>query len=281
MMTERTLVTAARAAELVARGARAIDARFELASPQKGAQAYAESHVPGAVYLHLDDDLSDHARTGHGRHPLPDAEKFATVLSRIGLNPDDDVIVYDDGNGAHAARVWWMLRYAGHRYVAVLEGGFEAWKAAGLPLESRVKSYATTDYPVQWQDGMRVESDDVIRGLADRSIALVDARAAARFRGEVEPLDKVAGHVPGALNRPFTDNLSPDGHFKSPQQLREEFDAIVGARSPTEIVAMCGSGVTACHNLLAMEHAGLRGAKLYADSWSGWISDASRPVARD
>lgn len=280
MMTERTLVSAERAAELIRAGARVIDARFELAAPEKGAAAYAESHLPGAVYLHLDRDLSDHSRVGHGRHPLPEPSAIAATFSRIGLAPDDDVIVYDDGNGAHAARVWWMLRYVGHVRVAVLEGGFEAWKAAELPLETAVRAWPQTRFVANVDGSMRVESDDVIRGLADGSLALVDARAANRFRGEIEPLDTVAGHVPGALNRPFADNLSPDGRFKAQDILREEFAAIVGDREPSQVAAMCGSGVTACHNLLAMEHAGLRGAKLYADSWSGWISDPARPVAK-
>lgn len=283
-MDERTLISARRAHDLLAAGrARAVDVRFELANPAHGAAAHATAHVPGAAYLHLDHDLSDHARRGHGRHPLPSALQFASTLSRIGLRPDDAVIAYDDGNGAHAARLWWMLRALGHARVAVLDGGYAAWVAAGLPVESTAPTSAPSQYAIA-DEGLLgaaavIEADALEAALAADAVLLVDARAANRFRGENETIDPVAGHVPGAINRPFAQNLAADGTFKPPEVLRDEWATLFAARAPGDVVLMCGSGVTACHNLLALEHAGLHGARLYADSWSGWIGDPRRPVA--
>ena len=282
---ERTLVSVARAAERIAAGdARAIDCRFDpvgpACDPSRGERDYAAAHVPGAVYAHLDRDLADLSVRGRGRHPLPDASAFSATLSRWGLSPTDQVIAYDDGNGAYAARLWWMLRLVGHERVAVLDGGFAAWRAAGVPVESGVRAYPATNYVARYDAAEIATSEDVARGLADGSIALIDARAAPRFRGENETIDPVAGHVSGARNRPFADNLDAAGRFKPRETLRAELQAVIDRHASHEVVLMCGSGVTACHNLLAMEHVGLNGARVYAGSWSEWILDPSRPVSR-
>ena len=254
-----------------------VDCRFSLADPEAGERAYRQSHLPGARHAHLDRDLSDHRKAGQGRHPWPDAEKFSAVLSTLGIAPDDRVVVYDDGDGAFAARLWCLLRLAGHREVAVLDGGWARWRALGLPVDDTVPGISPTTYPVAFDETRLLDADATQRHL-DANGLLVDARAAERFRGDVEPIDPVAGHVPGAVNRPYAQNLR-EGRFKSADELRAEFDALLGARQPGELVAMCGSGVTACHHLLAMAHAGLQGAKLFTGSWSGWISDPTRPVA--
>lgn len=280
-MTVHTLVSAAELAGLVQRGGvLVVDCRFDLADPGKGERDYAAAHVPGAVYAHLDRDLSDTSRRGYGRHPLPDAEAFSASLSRWGWTPDLDVVAYDDANGAlAAARLWWLLRLAGHARVAVLDGGFSAWRAAGFETESGAAERARSDAHVAFDDRAVVWYDELQRRLGQGSVLLVDARAAPRYRGEVEPIDPVAGHVPGASNRPYTENLDASGHFKAPAQLRREFEAMLSGRRADELVHMCGSGVTACHNLLAMEHAGLAGSRVFAPSWSGWIDDRARPVA--
>ncbi|HET9485548.1 MAG TPA: sulfurtransferase [Xanthomonadales bacterium] len=284
-MDERTLVSPERAAALIAAGeARAIDCRFDPVGPgcdpERGARDYAAGHVPGAVYANLDLDLSDLRIGGRGRHPLPSEAAFSATLSRWGLEPSDAVIAYDDASGAYASRLWWMLRLVGHARVAVLDGGFAAWRAAGLPLEAAVPAYRPTRYVARYDAGAIETSEGVRDKLASGAIALVDARGAARFRGENETIDPVAGHVPGALNRPFLDNLDAGGRFKPAGVLRDELRAVIGPRDPREVVLMCGSGVTACHDLLAMEHAGLAGARVYAGSWSEWITDPERPVAR-
>lgn len=281
---ERTLVTVARGAALIAAGdARAIDCRFDpvgpACDPSRGERDYAVAHVPGAVYAHLDRDLADLSLRGRGRHPLPNASAFSATLSRWGLSPTDQVIAYDDGNGAYAARLWWMLRLVGHERVAVLDGGFAAWRAAGAPLDHGVAAYPATRYVARYNDAAIATSDEVARGLADGSITLIDARAAPRFRGENETIDPVAGHVPGARNRPFADNLDASGRFKSRDTLRAEIAPLIDAQGAVDVVLMCGSGVTACHNLLAMAHAGIAGARVYAGSWSEWIADPSRPIA--
>jgi len=282
MTTLRTLVSAAELAELVRRGGvLVVDCRFDLADPGKGERDYLAAHVPGAVYAHLDRDLSDASRRGFGRHPLPEAAAFSAVLSRWGWTPDTDVVAYDDAGGALAAsRLWWLLRLAGHERAAVLDGGFAAWRAAGGRTESGpAPQRAPGTAQVEFAQRMVVGYDELQHGLAQRSVLLLDGRAAARYRGEVEPVDRVAGHVPGASNRPYTENLDASGRFKPPAQLRREYVAVLAGRAPDEVVHMCGSGVTACHNLLAMEHAGLAGSRVFAPSWSGWIEDPARPVA--
>lgn len=255
-----------------------VDCRFSLADTAAGERAYAQSHLPGAVYAHLDRDLSDHGKQGQGRHPWPEAADFAARLGEWGISPQTQVVAYDDGEGAHAARLWFLLRTLGHERVAVLDGGWARWHALGLPAETEIRTPPRTRYQASFEAKSLLDASQVQAHL-DAGGLLVDVRGAERFRGEVEPLDRVAGHVPGAQNRPYALNLS-DGLFKSREQLAQEFRALLQGRDPRDVVAMCGSGVTACHQLLAMAHAGLPGAKLFTGSWSGWISDPARPVAK-
>ncbi|WP_347262600.1 sulfurtransferase, partial [Rudaea sp.] len=254
----------------------------ELADPAKGAREYAQAHVPGAVHADLDRDLSDLSKRGLGRHPLPDVAAFSAVLARWGWTPSTRVVAYDDAGGAlAAARLWWMLRLAGAREVALLDGGWGAWKQAGLPVEARTPSRAATAVAVEFARNEIVYTDE-LHALRERGTAVIlDARGASRFRGEVEPIDPVAGHIPGARNRPLSENLAADGRFKPAAELRAELLAAIGAHAPDAVVHSCGSGVSACQNLLAFEIAGLAGSRVYAPSWSGWISDPGNPVERD
>ncbi|TPG04476.1 sulfurtransferase [Rhodanobacter glycinis] len=259
-----------------------VDCRFDLADPAKGGRDYLDGHIPGAVFASLDHDLSDLSRQaeGLGRHPLPLEPAFNALLSRWGWHAGMQVVSYDAGSGAlAAARLWWLLRLVGVHEVAVLDGGYAAWLAAGLPVESGAAAARTATRVSLRYDESQVLLDHAVL-LGGASGRLLDARATPRYRGDVEPLDRVGGHVPGALNRPFADNLGSDGRFKPAAQLRDEFTAVLGSTAPSQVVHMCGSGVTACHNLLAMEHAGLHGSRLYAPSWSGWVSDPTRAVAK-
>lgn len=255
-----------------------VDCRHDLADTDAGARAFAAGHLPDAHFVHLDCGLSDLGRSGHGRHPLPSAADFCSTMRGLGVSRNSRVVAYDSGSGAFAARLWWMLRAMGHMDVEVLDGGFEAWQREGRPLQADVAAYAEGNFEGDYDPSTMLDADALAAGLADGSLVLVDARAAPRFRGDVEPLDAVAGHVPGARNRPFMDNLR-DGRMLPREDLAAAFRAVIGECAPSRVVHMCGSGVTACQNLLAMEHAGLRGSRLYPDSWSGWISDPSRPVA--
>ncbi|AWH20949.1 MULTISPECIES: sulfurtransferase [Stenotrophomonas] len=259
---------------------RVVDARASLADPQAGAGQYAAGHIPGAVYADLNHDLSDLGRSGHGRHPLPDSDAFAATLGQWGITPETQVVVYDGSDGSMAAaRLWWLLRLIGHSRVAVLDGGMAAWLAAGQPVVTgRSEVAAQPPYPGRFDSTQVASADEIAARLKHAPGWLVDARAGERFRGEVEPLDPVAGHVPGAVNRPFALNVA-DGRLRDAQELRAELQSVIGNQDPQRVVLMCGSGVTACHLLLAMESAGLSGARLYSDSWSGWVSDSSRPVA--
>ena len=260
----------------------AIDCRADLANrdPAVADALHASAHLPGAPRADLDRDLADLTIKGRGRHPLPEAEAFSRCLSAWGIAPGTLVIAYDAMGGAlAAARLWWMLRLVGHDEVAVLDGGWQAWLAAGLPVETGIETRTPVQREVRYDRARIVETEALQRGLAASRIALLDARAAPRFRGELEPLDPVAGHVPGARNRPYTDNLAADGRFKDAAGLAADFRALVRDHPPQDAVLMCGSGVTACHNLLAMEHAGLHGARIYPGSWSEWVSDPGRPVA--
>ncbi|MEQ1686224.1 MAG: sulfurtransferase [Burkholderiaceae bacterium] len=257
-----------------------IDTGFDLADVPAGERAWREGHVPGSLYLHLDRDLSG-AKTGtNGRHPLPTRAAFAATLGRCGITPQTQVIAFDRQGGMYAARLWWMLRWMGHSAAAVLDGGVAAWVAAGGPLTTDTATPAAAPpYPERPALAATIEADP-LAGRLGRA-RLIDARAAERFRGDVEPLDTTAGHIPGALNRFFKDNLdAASGRFKPAEQLRAEFAPLLGAAGAAEVVHQCGSGVTACHNLLAMEHAGLAGSALYAGSWSEWSADPARPVAR-
>lgn len=258
-----------------------VDCRFSIMNTLAGEQAYEQSHLPGAVYAHLERDLSDMGRLGQGdgRHPWPDAAAFTAKLGRWGIARDTQVVAYDDADGAQAARLWFLMRMLGHAKVAVLDGGFARWKALGLPLTAVVPAPVPVSYGGSFDATRLLDAAQVQARLAAGDV-LVDARGADRFRGENEVIDPVAGHVPGAVSRPFPQNLL-DGRFKPSAQLADEFRALLAGREASQMIAMCGSGVTACHHLLAMECAGLPGAKLYTGSWSGWIEDASRPVARD
>ncbi|MDO4725204.1 MAG: sulfurtransferase [Comamonadaceae bacterium] len=262
-----------------------IDCRFDLAQPEWGEAAYRRGHLPGAIYLSLDADLSAPVTGSNGRHPLPAPESFAATLGRMGVGNESLVVVYDQGVAMMAARLWWMLRWIGCNHVRVLDGGLAAWQAAGLPLESSSREPAKVQEPseaesfdVNLQPDMLRSADQVLQALGHSEQILLDARAEERFRGEVEPLDPVAGHIPGALNRPFMQNLMPDGRFKTVPQLRREFEALLQGRPAAQLVHQCGSGVSAAVNMLAMEIAGLSGSSLYAGSWSEWVSDPRRPV---
>ena len=264
-----------------------VDCRFSLADTAQGEREYQAAHVPGARYAHLDRDLSRRSDDPRdGRHPWPDPGAFAETLAGWGIGPDDQVVAYDADNGSIAARLWSLLRSHGHGRVAVLDGGWARWVSLGLPVESGpaevVPGPPPRQRPLPGESPLkRLLQAGEVQAHLDAGGLLVDARAAPRFRGDVEPLDRVAGHVPGAVNRPFADNLQEDGRFKAPERLAREFNALLGEREPSSLVAMCGSGVTACHHLLAMAHAGLPVGRLYAGSWSGWIGDPRRPVARD
>lgn len=253
-----------------------VDCRFSLAAPDAGEAAYRSSHIPGALYAHLDRDLSDHRKQGGGRHPWPDASDFSQRLGDWGISARHQVVAYDDGDGAHAARFWFLLRALGHERVAVLDGGWARWTALGLPTQAVLRDASRVPRAADFDDSRLLDATQVQGHLAHGGL-LVDARAAERFHGDIEPIDRVAGHVPGAVNRPYADNLV-DGRFKSSSRLAEEFQALLGTHAAGDVVVMCGSGVTACHHLLAMEHAGLLGAKLFTGSWSGWIEDPLRPV---
>ncbi|MEO5596866.1 MAG: sulfurtransferase [Lysobacteraceae bacterium] len=276
-----TLISAEELAGILGQGDLAIiDARFGLADPTQGERDYRSGHIPGAVYAHLDRDLSDHSRHGHGRHPLPRARDFTNTLGGWGIAPNDQVVVYDARDSAMAAaRVWHLLRLLGHKRVAVLDGGFARWKTLGLPTTAEITQRKPTRYSGEFQDSMLVQANELGVPATGQAPLLIDARAAERYRGDVEPIDHVAGHVAGAINHPYALNLQADGRFLSPDELAATYRARLNGVAPDRAVLMCGSGVTACHNLLAMEHAGMHGARLYADSWSGWISDPSRPVA--
>ncbi len=260
-----------------------LDARADVGEPGAGRERFLEAHVPGARHADLEHDLSDHDHEleGQGRHPWPDAAEFVATLGGWGVSPTRQMVVYDAGDGAlAAARLWWMLQVLGHERVAVLDGGWAAWQAAGFP-QAAGPAPATppSRYPIaQGFDATRLfDAGRVQRHLREGGM-LIDARAPERFRGEVEPLDRVAGHVPGALNRPYSLNME-GGRFKSAGTLGREFRALLGSTPARDVVVMCGSGVTACHHLLAMAHAGMPGAALFTGSWSGWINDPSRPVA--
>jgi len=298
----RTLLAAGTAGAASGAGVTVIDCRFDLMNPGAGRQAYQAGHIPGAVYADLNRDLSARPTSASGRHPLPDPDAFASWLRTRGVGNSTQVVAYDDANGSYAARLWWMLRWLGHTQVAVLDGGIKAWVAEGGALQAGPVAAAPAQprpaqqQPTQSQPGSgfspRVDATAVIssaeladrlrtpRGLRAPHSLLVDARSALRYAGKVEPLDSVAGHVPGAVNHPFTENLAPDGRFLPAAELRRRWDARLAGTPPAAVMAMCGSGVTACHNLLSLEVAGLRGAKLYAGSWSEWIRDPKRPIAR-
>jgi thiosulfate/3-mercaptopyruvate sulfurtransferase len=265
------------AAQLANENLLILDCRFDLARPAWGRGEHAAAHIPGALYAHLDEDLSARPTPLTGRHPLPSAAAFAAILSRWGLQPTTDVVAYDQGNGAHASRLWWMLRAVGHPLVRVLDGGYAAWSAAGRPVGAAIRAARVSNFLPREFAGV-VTTAEVAAGLVAKAIHLVDARATDRFAGQNEVIDPIAGHVPGAVNHPFALNLGSDGKFLAVSSLRSAWQSTLADRPVHEVVAMCGSGVTACHNLLALEVAGKPGAKLYAGSYSEWIRDPQRAV---
>ena len=255
-----------------------VDVRHQLSDTGYGERAYAAGHIPGAVFLHCDRDLSGVMSGCNGRHPLPDPEQLAQRLGDIGIGAVSQVVVYDDAQGMIAGRLWWLLRWLGHDAVALLDGGLPAWQAAGGMLTRVAPTLLPRTFVARPQD-LRVNADYVLERLETPHMRLVDARGADRFRGENETIDPVAGHIPGAVNRCFKDNLRPDGRFKPAAQLRAEWLAVLAGSPPDLVVHQCGSGVSACLNMVAMEIAGLPGSRLYAGSWSEWCADPGRPVA--
>jgi thiosulfate/3-mercaptopyruvate sulfurtransferase len=258
-----------------------VDCRFELGKPETGERAYAAGHIPHAIYAHLDRDLAAPVTLQTGRHPLPSPEKFAATLGSWGLTPATQVVAYDADNAAYAARLWWLLRWVGHEAVAVLDGGFKAWTAAGLPTTTEVSPRRAGHFVARPNRDMWYDAREVAERVQRADWRLLDARAPERFAGQVEPIDPVAGHVPGARNHPFASNLGSDSRFATVQELRRRFEQSQAGVADDHTIVMCGSGVTACHLLLAMEAAGKRGARLYAGSWSEWIRDPSRGVAKE
>ncbi|TAM32959.1 MAG: sulfurtransferase [Rhodanobacter sp.] len=276
-----TLISVAELAALPPSDVLVVDCRHVMADTTQAERDYRAGHIPGAVFADLDRDLSDLSRRseGLGRHPLPSESAFTDLLGRWGWLPGLQVVAYDAANGAMAAsRLWWLLRLAGEHAVAVLDGGLAAWQSAGLPMETGATERTPTQVVVHFDPDQVILDHDAVVGRSQQVV--LDARAVPRYRGDVEPLDRVGGHIPGALNRPFADNLDADGRFRPAAELKNEFLALIGTHAPEQVVHSCGSGVTACHNLLAMEYAGLNGSKLYAPSWSGWVSDPARPVAK-
>ena len=265
-----------------------VDCRFDLLNPDAGRKAYLEAHIPGARYVDLNQDLSAPIGAHTGRHPLPAPHSFAARLVQLGIGKHTQVVAYDAANGSYAARLWWMLRWLGHDAVAVLDGGLKAWIAADGELQSgesaghaASQGHAHVEHlPPHPSPNAVMSTSDLQHALLNPNVLLVDARGKERYAGQAEPIDSVAGHVPGAVNHPFTANLDADSRFLPAAELKGRWQELLAGRQPAQVIAMCGSGVTACHNLLSLEIAGLTGAKLYAGSWSEWIRDPNRPVAR-
>jgi thiosulfate/3-mercaptopyruvate sulfurtransferase len=278
-----TLISATNLAERMVRAPGSVlifDCRFDLANPSAGEQAYAASHIPGAHYLHLDRDLSG-AKTGaKRRHPLPDRTALVATLAAQGLNQNQQVVAYDAQSSAFAARLWWLLRWLGHDCAAVLDGGLHAWKAAGFALDTQTPAKVAGNFKAAAPLATTVDVQAVLRNVSAQSHMVIDARSPERYRGENETIDPAGGHIPGACNRYFMDNLTADGRFKPAHALRENFSALLNDKLPEQVMLQCGSGVTACHNALAMEIAGFHGAALYPGSWGEWCSDSSRPIAK-
>jgi thiosulfate/3-mercaptopyruvate sulfurtransferase len=258
-----------------------VDCSFDLMDPQAGQRAFQRAHLPGAHYLHLEEDLSGAATGRNGRHPLPARDAFAARMAALGVDDDTQIVAYDNAGGMYAARLWWLMRWIGHPAVAVLDGGLDAWVAASLPMTDRPAAAPPRRGSLRVRETLvrTVSHQDVRDNLATRARVVVDARAPDRFRGENETIDPVGGHIPGARNRLFRDNLGPLGYFRSPDELRAAFATVLDGYRPEQTISQCGSGVTACHNLLAMEVAGLPGAALYPGSWSEWCVQPGAPIA--
>jgi thiosulfate/3-mercaptopyruvate sulfurtransferase len=258
-----------------------IDCRFTLSDPEAGRRAYDTAHIQGARYADLNRDLSSPVTAATGRHPLPDVARLSAKLGEWGIDSSTQVVVYDDNFGAMAARLWWLLRWLGHDAVALLDGGLPRWQREKHPMTADKPAVTAKTFVAKPRDNFWVDAAVVTAAVKDDRQLVIDARAEERFNGEIEPLDKVAGHIPGAVNMPFEDNLHLSGLFLKPEELRSHYEGMLDGVDPKQVIVMCGSGVTACHNLLAMAHAGLQGARLYVGSWSEWINDPSRPVKRD
>ena len=259
------------------RNTRILDCRYLLSDPGFGVASYRRAHIPGSIYLDLAEDLSSPITARTGRHPLPAVDQFAEMVGKWGVADDSIVIAYDDGPGAMAARCWWLLRWFGHQSVYVLDGGLDAWVEAGGVLVDGTESYPMAKFTGRPRQNNWTDADTLMQVMDDPVRLIIDARENKRFLGLEEPIDRIAGHIPSAINRPFQHNLS-GGRFKSAKILKQEFIDLIGSISPNQVIHSCGSGVTACHNLLAMEVAGLHGSRLYAGSWSEWITDPNRPV---
>jgi thiosulfate/3-mercaptopyruvate sulfurtransferase len=256
-----------------------VDCRYDLSDHQWGRQQYRAAHIPGAVYASLSDDLSAPPNGTNGRHPIPDVDQLASTLGRLGIGPGTQVVIYDQDAGSFASRMWWTLRYLGHDAAAVLDGGWAKWIAERRPTRAGDETPRAATFTPRVRAGMRRDVADVEAIVRDKSALLIDARAPERFEGRSETVDKSAGHIAGAVNYFYKWNLGEDGTMLPADALKERFEKLLGGRRPEDVVMYCGSGVTACHNLLAMEHAGLPGTPLYPGSWSEWSSDAARPAA--
>lgn len=282
-MTYTTLIQADALSALLGQASKAplvLDCSFDLADPQAGERSYAAGHIPGARYVHLESALSGPKSGRNGRHPLPQREAIAGLLSALGADDDTQIVAYDSSASMFAARLWWLARWTGHQAVAVLDGGLPAWRAQGLPVVTDAPpAPAKGGFSLRPSLVGTVDYEQVLANIDSGERLVIDARAADRFRGENETLDPIGGHIPGALNRFFRDNLDEQNRFKPAARLREEFAALLGSRAASELVSQCGSGVTACHNLLALEVAGLSGAALYPGSWSEWSAQPGAPIA--
>jgi thiosulfate/3-mercaptopyruvate sulfurtransferase len=281
MRVFKTLIdTETLAAHLTDKRFAIVDCRFALADEGWGEREYEARHIPGAVFAHLDRDLAGAVTGRNGRHPLPDPRAAAKTFGRLGIGGSTQVVAYDHDSAMFASRLWWMLRWLGHDAVAVLDGGFAKWLAEKRATKAGREDRKGRTFHAARRAAMTVDVDGVAAVIGRSDVRLVDARAPERYRGESEPIDKAAGHIPGAVNHPFKSNVTKAGTFRSTEALRESFRTTLGGLSPDHIVSYCGSGVTACHNLLALEHAGLHGAKLYPGSWSEWSSDPGRPIEK-
>jgi thiosulfate/3-mercaptopyruvate sulfurtransferase len=276
----RTLISTEELAGHLTDGWVIVDCRYDLQKESWGHDEYLAAHVPGAVYASLGDDLSGPKTGANGRHPVPSVDALADTFGRLGISRDVQVIAYDQDSGMYGSRLWWSLRYLGHDAVALLDGGWAKWKREGRPTASGDELRAPVIFKADLRSNMRVTVDAVSTHLTDESMLLVDARAPERFEGRNETIDRAAGHIPGALNHFFKMNLAADGTMLPPDALRQTFNGLLQGRATSDVVMYCGSGVTACHNLLAMEHAGLPGARLYAGSWSEWSADPTRPTEK-
>jgi thiosulfate/3-mercaptopyruvate sulfurtransferase len=255
-----------------------IDCRFNLTDPNEGQRVYLQAHIPGAIYAHLEQDLSAPITGTNGRHPLPDVEKLATLFGQWGIDSDIQVVCYDSRGGGFAARLWWSLHYLGHDAVAVLDGGFPAWTRAEYPVREGKETRAPRTFTPEVQHEMKADISDVTESIHSNEVLLIDSRTPERYRGEEEPIDPVAGHIPGAVNHFWGGNLDESDHTLSTEILHAQFSNLLGERNPDSVIVYCGSGVTGCQNVMALTHAGFENIRLYPGSWSEWISDSKRPI---